>query len=1089
MGSAATARRLVQSASYAVLLEAAGEFLESWKAFPEILVVAHSRGAADDFARSCCRTGLLGVHRTTLTGLAVDLAEAPLAGAGLSPLSGLSAEAMVARVIHKLKGDSIPYFRPVADTPGLARAVAASLAELRLQGVRPDAVAATGRPGQDLARMAALFEEEIAEGKAADFPLLLQYAIAAAREGKHRLLGLPVILLDLDVDSASRRQLLEIVLAHAPAVFAACLAGDGKNIRIVQGLLGVEPFPHGRGSESGSTLDRIRQSLFGEAVSAGGEPDASLDYFSAAGEALECVEIARRIRKLVEHGTAFDRIAVLLRSPERYQPLVEEALRRGGIPAYFSRGVARPNPTGRAFLALLECAREGCSATRFAEYLSLGQVPPLDRPPDANGWTLPPPEDEMLQRLFEPAGAAPAPEPGPEEAEGEDAAVISGTLQSPSAWERLLVDAAVIGGRARWSRRLRGLEAEFRVRLADLGPEEEGWREHLLREIARLKNLERFALPLIDLLAALPQQAAWGKWLECLNELAAAALRRPESVLAVLGELQAMAEVGPVGLDEVAGVLSERLRFLRDEPPLRRYGHVFVSGIDEVRGRAFDVVFLPGLCEGLFPARSVEDPILLDVYRRKLDAGLRVQDDRVAAERRRLHIACAAARTRLVFSYPRMDVALSRPRVPSFYALEIVRAALGRLPDLRTFEETAGRNAPSRLDWPAPADPLEAIDDAEFDLAALAVTFKLGAEEAKATGRYLIEANQHLVRSLRAYARRARPAWSYADGVFEPDEATRAVLATQRLAARGYSPSALQHFAACPYRFLLHAIHRLRPREEVVALEQMDPLTRGALFHETQFRLFRELESVNLLPVSPRNVDRVLEIASRVLDRVAEENAETLAPAIPRVWRSEIEDLRADLRGWIREVAAADDGWLPAYFEFSFGMEAGGSRDPRSTRSEAVVEGGLRLRGAIDLIEKHPERGTLRITDHKTGKAPQQLPKYVGGGTLLQPLAYGMAAEALLGVPAEISRLSYCTQRGGYQEILFPVTPQTKAWFGQALRIVDGEIDRGFLAAAPQHGACELCDYLAVCGPDEERRTLRKKREQLEALQTLRNIP
>ena len=42
-----------------------------------------------------------------------------------------------------------------------------------------------------------------------------------------------------------------------------------------------------------------------------------------------------------------------------------------------------------------------------------------------------------------------------------------------------------------------------------------------------------------------------------------------------------MAEVGPVGLDEVAGVLSERLRFLRDEPPLRRYGHVFVSGIDD----------------------------------------------------------------------------------------------------------------------------------------------------------------------------------------------------------------------------------------------------------------------------------------------------------------------------------------------------------------------------------------------------------------------------------------------------------------------------------------------------------------------------
>ncbi|MGA2594920.1 MAG: hypothetical protein ABSH32_33905, partial [Bryobacteraceae bacterium] len=77
--------RLVQSASYAVLLEAAAEFLflESLKEYPEILIMAQSRGAADDFARSACQAGFLGVHRMTLTGLAVDLAQAPLARAGL----------------------------------------------------------------------------------------------------------------------------------------------------------------------------------------------------------------------------------------------------------------------------------------------------------------------------------------------------------------------------------------------------------------------------------------------------------------------------------------------------------------------------------------------------------------------------------------------------------------------------------------------------------------------------------------------------------------------------------------------------------------------------------------------------------------------------------------------------------------------------------------------------------------------------------------------------------------------------------------------------------------------------------------------
>jgi hypothetical protein len=1089
------------------LLDAAAGFLRSLKDYPEIVVLAQTRGAADDFARGACGPGLLGVHRLTLTGLAVDLAQGPLARAGLTPAGGLSVEAMVARLIHKLKAESIPYFRPVADTPGLARAVAATIAELRLEGVRPTQVAATGLPGRDLARMAERFEEELADRSAADFALLLRYALAAAREGKHRLLGLPMVLLDVDAERALMRELAEVVVAQSPQVFDARLLvqtsrsaamglrptnsdPDQVGGRAIVPAAGFQPaFSRLKGgcgqywppSNSATTLDRVRQSLFAEAVAPDAEPDSSVDYFSAAGESLECVEIARRIRKSAAEGAAFDGMAILLRSPERYQPLVEEALRRAGIPAYFSRGVARPDPAGRAFLALLACAGEGCSATRFAEYLSLGQAPPVDRVPGRAAAPLPP-EDEMLARLYEGSEAAePRAEAAPDPVEDEDAAVIGGTLQSPAAWEKLLVDAAVIGGRERWARRLRGLEAELRLHLGDLGEREEGRRQRLQREIVRLKNLERFALPLIDRLAALPRQADWGDWIEQLSALAEAALRHSESVLSLLGELQAMAEVGPVGLDEVSGVLRDRLRFLRREPPLRRYGAVFVAAIDEVRGRAFDIVFLPGLCEGLFPSRGHEDPILLDDYRRAI-AGLRVQDDRVADERRRLHIACAAARTRLVFSYPRVDAVESRPRVPSFYALEIVRAAHGMLPELRAFEEKARQGAPSRLDWPAPADPMDAIDDAEFDLAAL------GRTDIQGAGHYLIDANPYLAESLRRYARRNRPGWFPADGIVEPDAATRTVLATQRLAARSYSPSALQHFAACPYRFLLHAIHKLHPREEKIALEQMDPLTRGALFHEAQFQLFRELQAAQLLPIRPENKARILEIADEVLNRVAAKNEEELAPAIPRVWRSEIDDLRTDLRGWIEHVAAANDGWVPVHCEYSFGTDAGGYRDPASVESEVVLEGGTRLRGAIDLIEKHPARGTLRITDHKTGKLPNPGPTYIGGGAYMQPLAYGMAAESLLGLPVEQSRLFYCTQRGGYAEIPFEVAPNRK-WFGRAMSIIDGEIARGFLPAAPQPGACGMCDYLPVCGPHEERRTKRKNPDSLETLQELRNIP
>ena len=68
------------------------------------------------------------------------------------------------------------------------------------------------------------------------------------------------------------------------------------------------------------------------------------------------------------------------------------------------------------------------------------------------------------------------------------------------------------------------------------------------------------------------------------------------------------------------------------------------------------------------------------------------------------------------------------------------------------------------------------------------------------------------------------------------------------LGRRSYSPTALQNYAACPYRFFLQAIHRLAPREVPEAIDELDPLQRGSLIHEIQFELFERLRAANLLP-------------------------------------------------------------------------------------------------------------------------------------------------------------------------------------------------------------------------------------------------
>jgi CRISPR/Cas system-associated exonuclease Cas4 (RecB family) len=191
----------------------------------------------------------------------------------------------------------------------------------------------------------------------------------------------------------------------------------------------------------------------------------------------------------------------------------------------------------------------------------------------------------------------------------------------------------------------------------------------------------------------------------------------------------------------------------------------------------------------------------------------------------------------------------------------------------------------------------------------------------------------------------------------------------------------------------------------------------------------------------------------------------------------------------VQHVASQRD-WIPARFEFAFGLkEHTGHRDPSSTPEEAVILDGVRVRGSIDLIESDAERGVLRITDHKTGKSPADAPVHVGGGAVLQPVLYALAAEKLLHARVESSRLFFCTQRGDYNEYHVPITDDARRRIAQVAAIIDASIATGFLPAAPAAGSCAICDYRPVCGPYEERRTQLKPKNRLDELNVLRSLP
>lgn len=1056
-------RRLVRAATYAQLLDRAADFLRAHRD-QEVLLVAPTRGAADDLLRLRLSDSA-GVHRVTMAAMTRNLVEEDIAERGLAPLNALGAEALVVRAIYLVRREArLRYFEPVASSPGFARAVARTLRELRIHRITPEQVAATGAPGRDLALLQTRYTELLAESRHADYPEMLRLATARVEQGGHRWVGLPLLLLDVALDAGLPRQLVQALAAKAPQTLVTLVDADEASGELYLPFMDQVAEPAQRVQ---STLDRLRAQLF----RSGGSNDALLAeavaFFSAAGEGLECTEIARRLHRLAEGGTRFDEMAILLRDAGRYQPLLEEALSRAGVPCHFSHGSVRPDTAGRAFLALLYCAFENYPATRFAEYLSLGQMPvtPAEKVMAAGAPMVFGSEDELLDTEVE---AREKPEPP----------MAAAPPSTPAQWEQLLVDAAVIGGRDRWARRLDGLENEFRFRLAKLDEGDVAERAHVERQLSQLAELKGLALPVMEQLSGLPKAGSWREWIDQLSGLAQATLRYPESVQTALHELWSMGDAGPVTLEEVLLVLEERLRFLRRPPLKSRYGGVWIGSIDEARGQSFAVVFVPGLAEGIFPKKAFEDPLLLDTYRRRLNAGLPLRETRVADERLRLHIAAAAARTQLIVSYPRMDVAQSRSRVPSFYAMEVVRAAEGRLPELKELERRSAAAASTRLGWPFPAETKQAVDALEFDLSVLQRALLLPRGQAKGHGRYLLETNAHLARALRSRFARWSNKWAAADGlIVKNDAAAMEVLERLRLRSKPWSASSLQLMAACPYRFVLHGLFHLRPREEMVPLEAMDPLTRGSLFHEVQFELFRQARSWEIFE----------DVADEVLDRVAAKYEDQLAPAIPRVWKTELEDLRADLHGWLRRLQADAAGWDVIHSEYAFGMTFGDERDPASTAQPARVRDGVLLRGSVDWIEQHRETGELRITDHKTGRTPKDLPRYVGKGQYLQPLLYAAAVEQLLGRTVKFSRLYFCTQRGGYDKCDVPVTETAQRYLSEVLELIDWHMANGLLPAAPAPEQCKWCDFTSVCGPREEERVRRKP--VLVQLQELRSRP
>ena len=110
--------------------------------------------------------------------------------------------------------------------PGFPKALARTLHELRLAGLGPDRLGTSDAATGDIGRRLARVEAELARVGADDRAALFRRAAAAVRDGRVRWASLPIVLLDVPLDSRSDAGFVEALAGRARDILATVPDGD-----------------------------------------------------------------------------------------------------------------------------------------------------------------------------------------------------------------------------------------------------------------------------------------------------------------------------------------------------------------------------------------------------------------------------------------------------------------------------------------------------------------------------------------------------------------------------------------------------------------------------------------------------------------------------------------------------------------------------------------------------------------------------------------------------------------------------------------------------------------------------------------------
>ena len=771
-------------------------------------------------------------------------------------------------------------------------------------------------------------------------------------------------------------------------------------------------------------LGRLEQSLFrstGEAATPIQRAEGIAIRGVPEGEGV-ARQIACEVGSLLQRGVPAERILVLFRRWDHQAELVSDLLGRWGLPVSSSRGT--PLASNPALIAL-----------RQAVGLPLA------------GW-----KTDLLVGLLRNGQFQPS--------------LIGGERDALPIAASIVKQTPVFRGR---DQLLRGLDQAL------LEAESEGM------ETESIVRSRRVVQWLIDLLDPLDRPRAWTEQFEVLRRTATE-LGIENSQGTVLEPLWELLE------DEsaVRKLLGEADQvwawadFLRDldeaidalPPQVARSlpGAVRITTVDQAVGARADHIILAGLGEGTFPVReAVESFLDVSPLRGPTTASLTPY----SREMIRFLRVIGSAEAGLVLVYPTTDSKGQELLRAGF--LEEVLSLLA--PEAQTACHVASRRLhPALLDRPD-------LAVSPGDLRVLAASRAAEKGELHDLARLSAipehrEALEGTAAALFALSRRSRGTrFGAYDGVLQDPAAVRAI-AQQFGPSYRFSPSQLETYIECPFRF--HCRHVLKLSSDEPRDELGEDLTeRGSRLHH----ILEILENIfQSHPPGPEAEALAMLEVERQLGREAAPATE-LEQGLQEIERQLLLRILSQYFAQRQHYETAPDPpFVPYRMEVPFGEDRSPIRELEIRHRGRT----LMLRGRIDRIDvAETESGKVfRVIDYKSGSTPSS--NDVKGGTMIQLPLYAMAVEQLLleGDRAELFDLGYWSLRGdGFKPIAFEDWDRDQR---ELAKHVISQVDQICQGVFPVHsirtGCEQSCEFRAVCRVRQVRTAGKQRRLQLPVL-------